>query len=141
MSDFSKIKLPGESEALNVKDAVARQGLTSKIEDPNSKTSGQVLTWNGSTWVASDPTGASSQITFTLQESSFDNNVATIPVTGLTAESNGYLGVANSATQEQLNLAVTSQLRITGQQAGVLTLSRGEVSWGALTVPLVLTLI
>lgn len=141
MSDFSKIRLPGELEALNVKDAVAREGLASKIENPNSKTSGQVLTWNGSAWVASDPTGASSQIAFTLQESSFDNNVATIPVTGLTAESNGYLGVANSATQEQLNLAVASQLRITGQQAGVLTLSRGEVSWGTLTVPLVLTLI
>ena len=141
MSDISKIKLPGVAEALNIKDATARQSLGSKIEDPSLKTNGQVLTWDGSSWVASDPSGASSQVTFTLEESSFTNNVATIPVTGLTATSNGYLGVANSATQQQLTLATSSQLRITGQEAGVLTISRKDASWGANTVPLVLTLI
>ena len=46
MADVSKIKLPDNS-VLDIRD-------TSKITDPSTKSSGQYLTYNGTSWVADD---------------------------------------------------------------------------------------
>lgn len=54
MADISKITLPSGT-SYNIKDATARSDLAGKISAPSSPTSGDILTFNGTTWVADDP--------------------------------------------------------------------------------------
>jgi len=53
MADISKITLPSGT-SYNIKDATARSGLSGKIDAPSSPSSGDVLTYNGSAWVADE---------------------------------------------------------------------------------------
>lgn len=39
----------------NIKDTTARNGLANKIDNPSTKSNGQVLTYNGSAWEAKAP--------------------------------------------------------------------------------------
>ena len=39
----------------NIKDATARNGLANKIDNPSTKSNGQVLTYNGTAWEAKTP--------------------------------------------------------------------------------------
>ena len=53
MADISTITV--DDVAYDVKDTAAREQISNKITDPTAKTSGQVLTYNGSTWEAQTP--------------------------------------------------------------------------------------
>jgi len=127
---------------------IIKNGVTYDIQDrnaisnPSQKTSGQVLTFDGTDWTAVTPATPSTttQHSFTLSEASFTNNVATVPITGITVDTMGVLGIANTATAEQYELAGKSQLRCTGQQQGSITIIRSDASWNTGTVPMVLTI-
>lgn len=63
----------------NIKDATARAEIANKIDNPSSKSSGQVLTYNGSAWEAQTPAAGMTATTYT----------ATIPSASWTS-SGGY---------------------------------------------------
>ena len=54
MPEISKITLPSGT-SYDIKDATARSDLSGKISAPTSPSSGDILTYNGTAWVADDP--------------------------------------------------------------------------------------
>ena len=72
----------------NIKDTTARNGLANKIDNPSTKSNGQVLTYNGSAWEAKTPSSPT-LYTATLASGSWtqsgDYYTQTVTVNGLKA--------------------------------------------------------
>lgn len=103
----------------NIKDATARNGLANKIDDPSTKSSGQVLTYNGTAWEAETP-GTPTLYSATFSSASWTTSngysTQTQTVTGLKASysvppqidvvMSGTDAAADSATAEAFALVL-----------------------------------
>ena len=101
MADVSKIKLPDNS-VLDIRD-------NSKIADPSTKSSGQYLTYNGTSWVADDipqtavntlsidsaPVAASSNLITSGGVYSAIQNIPSPPVTSVNTQTGAVVLDAN----------------------------------------------
>lgn len=68
----------------------------------------------------SDPSGS---VSVTLTAAGWSDNQQTISVTGLTANQNGSIGLAQSATSEQIDAARKACMYVCAQSAGSLTIA------------------
>ena len=64
-----------------------------------------------------------------------------VSVAGLTADGNGSIGVAHSATMEQRNAARLARLSVVGQRDGKLTIAADGKDKPTMDIPVVVTLI
>ena len=76
----------------------------------------------------------------TLAAASWSNGAQTVSVTGVTANSNGVIGLAETATSAQYNAALEAGLMLTAQGSGTITVSvMGDAS-PTVDIPVVILL-
>lgn len=79
-------------------------------------------------------------VTATLAASSWSGTAQTVSITGLTATGNGIAGMAQTATNDEINAAAAAKLFITAQAAGSITIT----AFGAVPtvdIPIMVTLL
>lgn len=90
--------------------------------------------------VTSPGSGGSSAVYSTLLASGWENSQQTISVAGVTAETNGVIGVTHDITDEQLTACSTAGLYICGQGNDYLTIAlNGDTP--ACDIPVVIILL
>lgn len=78
-------------------------------------------------------------VTATLTASGWDNSQQVIAITGLAADQNGVIGVAQSITDEQMTAARSAEMYVCAQSSGSLTIAAdGEIP--ACDIPVVVIL-
>ena len=82
----------------------------------------------------------STPISATLLASGWSSGQQTISVTGVTASSNGIIGLSQSATSAQLEAARDAELQITGQGNGTVTITANNGA-PSVDIPVVVILI
>lgn len=83
-SDIGLGNVDNTSDAAKPISTATQTALDAKVSKPSSPTVGDVLTWDGSAWVASAPTGGSSGVLGVTQDS--DGYLVLSPVSAVTEE-------------------------------------------------------